>query len=153
MTERRLRRLILGFAIVGIAVAAYLSIVHFEGLKPLCTPGGGCEKVQESRWAWVNGQKNGFLPVAYVGLAGYLLITASLFIKGETGRFVTAGLAVPGWAFSAYLTYNELFNVKAICWWCMGSFTIITLVMIFSVWRLLHGEDLPATGETEPQGT
>ena len=151
MTERRLRRLILGLTLVGIAVAGYLSYVHFAGIKPLCVPGGGCEKVQESRWAWVNGHKNGFLPVAYLGLAGYLGILGSLFVRGENGRFLTAALALPGWAFSAYLTYNELVNVKAVCWWCMGSFTLITLIAVLSTWRLLRGEDIvPVPEETSP---
>jgi uncharacterized membrane protein len=150
VTERRLRRLILGLTLVGIAVAGYLSYVHFAGIKALCVPGGGCEKVQESRWAWVNGQKNGFLPVAYLGLGGYIAILGSLFVRGENGRFLTAALALPGWAFSAYLTYNELVNVKAVCWWCMGSFTLITLIAVLSTWRLLRGDIVPAPEETSP---
>ena len=136
MTDRRLRHVLLALTIVGIGVAGYLSYIHFEGIKPLCVPGGGCEKVQTSEWS-----KLGGISVAYIGLGGYLLILASLFVKGENGRFLTAALAIPGWAFSAYLTYHELFSVKAICYWCVGSFTVITLVTIFSVWRLLKGGD------------
>jgi uncharacterized membrane protein len=143
VTDRRLRRILFALTIVGIGVAGYLSYIHLEGIKSVCLIAGGCEKVQESKWAWVNGVKNGFLPVAYVGLAGYLLIFGSLFVKGENGRFLTVALAVPGWAFSAYLTYRELFDVKAICQWCVSSFVIITLVMIFAVWRLLKGGDQP----------
>lgn len=141
MTDQRLRRILFALTIVGIGVAGYLSYIHFEGIKPLCVPGGGCEKVQTSEWS-----KLGGISVAYIGLGGYLLILASLLVKGENGRFLTAALAIPGWAFSAYLTYHELFSVKAICYWCVGSFTVITLVMIFSVWRLLKGGDpLPVT--------
>jgi uncharacterized membrane protein len=146
VTDRRLRRILFALTIVGIGVAGYLSYIHFQGIKSVCLIAGGCEKVQESQWAWVNGVKNGFMPVAYVGLGGYLLIFGSLFVKGETGRFITVALAVPGWAFSAYLTYRELFDVKAICQWCVSSFVIITLVMIFAVWRLLKGGDEPLAG-------
>ena len=146
MTERRLRRLILALTLVGIAVAGYLSYIHFEGIKPLCVPGGGCEKVQTSEWS-----KLGGISVAYIGLVGYLGILGSLFVRGENGRFLTAALALPGWAFSAYLTYRELFGVKAICWWCMGSFTLITLIAILSAWRLLRGGDIaPAPDEPSP---
>jgi hypothetical protein len=148
VTDQRLRRVLLGLTVVGIGVAGYLSYIHFEGIKPLCVPGGGCEKVQTSEWS-----KLGGVSVAYIGLFGYLLILTSLFIKGETGRFLTAALAIPGWAFSAYLTYHELFSVKAICYWCVGSFTVITLVMVFSVWRLLKGGDEQLAGsppEVEP---
>ena len=150
MTDRRLRRILLGLTVVGIGVAGYLSYIHFQGIQSVCLIAGGCEKVQESQWAWVNGKKNGFLPVAYVGLGGYLLIFASLFIKGENGRFLTAALALPGWAFSAYLTYREVFDVKAICQWCVSSFVIITLITVFAVWRWLKGGD-PVAGEPLPE--
>ncbi len=151
MTDRRLRRILFALTAVGIGVAGYLSYIHFEGIQSVCLIAGGCEKVQESQWAWVNGKKDGFLPVAYLGLGGYLLIFGSLFIKGENGRFITAALAVPGWAFSAYLTYREVFDVKAICQWCVSSFVIITLIMIFSVWRLLKGGDGPEVEAPEQE--
>ena len=137
MTERRLRRLIAFFSLIGVGVAGYLSYVHARGIHVQCVVGGGgCETVQKSQWAELGG-----VSVAYIGLAGYIAILLSLLLKGENGRFLTAALAVPGWAFSAYLTYRELFSVKLVCPWCVTSFTMITIVMVLSVWRLLRGED------------
>ena len=41
----RLRRAIAAVAVVGGAVAGYLTYVHYAHISPICTT-GGCEKVQ-----------------------------------------------------------------------------------------------------------
>lgn len=147
MTERRLRRLIVLFGFIGLCVAIYLSLDRVGVVKEACPINGNpCLKVQDSKWGEFLGIK-----VAYIGAVGYLMILLSLFIKGENGRFITAALAVPGWAFSAYLTYHEFFSVKHVCPYCVTSFVMITLVSVFAVWRLLHGEDPPqSAGQPEP---
>ncbi|MGZ4278287.1 MAG: vitamin K epoxide reductase family protein, partial [Solirubrobacteraceae bacterium] len=69
MTERRLRAdallrvAALVLAVVGLGVAAYLTYVHYEGVRPVCGLGGNCEKVQTSEWADLAG-----IPVALLGL-------------------------------------------------------------------------------------
>ena len=42
-----------------------------------------------------------------------------------------------GFAFTVYLTYLELFVIKAICRWCVGSAVIITLIFFVALldWR------------------
>ena len=139
MSERRLRRLIALFALLGLGVATYLTIVHYTGDAPLCLASGGCEKVQSSEWAKLFG-----IPVAVIGLGGYLAIFLSLFIPGEAGRITTASLAIVGFAFSAYLTYRELFTIKAICQWCVASAVLMTIVAILASWLLLRGPDVDA---------
>jgi hypothetical protein len=52
---------------------------------------------------------------------------------------VTAGLTVVGFAFSAYLTYRELFSIHAICEWCVSSAVIMTILACLAVWRFLQG--------------
>lgn len=137
MTDRRLRRLIGLFAFLGLCVAIYLSLDRVGVIKEACPINGNpCLRVQDSKWGELAGIK-----VAYIGAVGYLLILLSLLVKGDNGRFLTAALAVPGWAFSAYLTYHEFFSVKDICPYCVTSFLMITLVTGLAVWRLLRGED------------
>ena len=81
MSERRLRRLIGLIALIGLAVAAYLTYVHYAELEPICAGGGGgCEKVQNSSYAELAG-----VPVAVLGLGGYALILASLWLPGDNG--------------------------------------------------------------------
>jgi uncharacterized membrane protein len=135
MTDRRLRGAIFALALVGLCVAAYLTYVHYEDIKPVCGLGGDCQKVQTSQWSKVGG-----VPVALLGLIGYALILASLFVPGEAGRVAGAFLALIGFAFSAYLTYRELFSIDAICPWCVVSACLMTLLAVLSAIRLVRAE-------------
>jgi uncharacterized membrane protein len=135
MTDRRLRGAILALALVGLCVAAYLTYVHYEDIKPVCGLGGDCQKVQTSQWS-----KAGGVPVALLGLIGYALILASLFVPGEAGRVAGAFLALIGFAFSAYLTYRELFSIDAICPWCVVSACLMTLLAVLAAMRLVRAE-------------
>lgn len=132
MTDRRLRLIAIVLAVVGLGVAAYLTYVHYEGVKPVCGLGGDCEKVQTSEWADLAG-----IPVALLGLIGYAAILLSLAVDGEEGRIAAAVLSLAGFGFSAYLTYRELFSIDAICPWCVSSAVILTLLAIVTTARLL----------------
>jgi uncharacterized membrane protein len=137
VTDRRLRIAGLVVALAGIGVASYLTYVHYAGLQPFCAGGGhGCERVQSSSYARLGG-----IPVALLGLAGYLAIAAALLAPGERARLAAAALAVSGFGFSAYLTYLELFVIDAICQWCVASAVLLTLLSVITVWRLLLGDD------------
>ena len=134
MSERRLRVAIALLALAGAAVAGYLTYVHYEDLKPLCVGGGGgCEKVQSSEFAKLAG-----IPVAVLGLAGYLLILGSLIVPGDAGRFTGALMALSGFGFSTYLTYLELFEIDAICQWCVVSAVLMTALALVTVLRVLR---------------
>ena len=137
MSERRLRIATLVIALLGVCVASYLTYVHYGGLQPFCAGGGhGCERVQSSSYA-----KLGGIPVAVLGLGGYLAITVALVVPGELARLGAAALAVSGCGFSAYLTYLELFVIHAICQWCVASAILLTLLAVLAVWRLLLSDD------------
>jgi len=143
VTDRRLRTAIAVLALAGVAIATYLTYVHYADVEAFCVAGGGgCEKVQTSDYAELAG-----LPVAVLGLIGYLLILASLCVRGENGAFAGAVLALSGFAFSAYLTYRELFTIDAICQWCVASAIVMTVLAILTVVRLLLLDE-PATATT-----
>jgi uncharacterized membrane protein len=119
----------------GLGIAGYLTYVHYAAIKPLCTAGGSCEKVQTSVYSELAG-----VPVALIGLLGYVAILGLLIApESETTRFATMALALVGFAFSAYLTYRELYSIHAICEWCASSAAILTVMAPLSVWRFLHG--------------
>jgi uncharacterized membrane protein len=121
-------------ALIGIAVAGYLTYIHYAGIEPLCAAGGGgCHKVQNSVYAELVG-----IPVAVLGLAGYLAIFGSLFLPGDLSRTTGAVLALSGFGFSAYLTYRELFTIDAICQWCVGSAILMTALAVLTTVRLLR---------------
>ena len=139
--ERKLALWIAGIALLGVGVATYLVYVHYAGIEPICAAGnGGCEKVQTSDYADLAG-----VPVALLGLIGYLAILGSLLVRGDLGRLAGAVIALSGFGFSMYLTYRELFTIKAICQWCVASAVLMTLLAILTTVRLLKSEpDDPA---------
>ncbi|HEY3725987.1 MAG TPA: vitamin K epoxide reductase family protein [Solirubrobacteraceae bacterium] len=132
-TDRRLWIAILVLSLIGIGIAGYLTYVHYEGLKVLCLSSGGCETVQASSYA-----KLGGIPVAVLGLLGYIGILGSLAIRGELGRIAGFAIALIGFGFSMYLTYRELFTIKAICQWCVSSAVLMTILFVLTAIRALR---------------
>jgi uncharacterized membrane protein len=141
-----LRRVMLVLAIVGLGVATYLTIIHYAGIKPACTAGASCIKVQSSVWSKLDG-----IPVALLGLIGYIGITGSLLAPDrEESRLATLGLTLVGCAFSGYLTYRELFSIHAICEWCASSAVILTLLFICAAYRYVTVSDRVAPAAPAP---
>jgi uncharacterized membrane protein len=134
VSARSLRIATAGLALIGLGIAGYLTWVHYAGLHPFCVGGGGgCEKVQTSRWSDLAG-----IPVAVLGLAGYLAVLATLALPEDLSRSAAAFVALVGLGFSAWLTYVELAKIHAICQWCVASAVVMTLLAIVSVIRLLR---------------
>ena len=52
-------------ALAGLAIAAYLTVVHYAGGEPVCAVAHGCATVQQSDYAQLAG-----IPVALLGLLG-----------------------------------------------------------------------------------
>ncbi|HZO76397.1 MAG TPA: vitamin K epoxide reductase family protein [Solirubrobacteraceae bacterium] len=142
----KLRWVLLALATLGLGVAAYLTYVHYAGINPACTAGQSCVKVQTSQWSKLDG-----VPVALIGLAGYVAIVASLLMPDrEETRLATLGLALVGFGFSAYLTYRELFSIHAICEWCVSSAVVMTLLLLGATIRYLRGAELEHSAGARP---
>src|ERR1700759_4179026 len=137
MSARALRITMLVLTVLGVVLASYLTYIHYAGIKPLCgTNGGGCEIVQTSEYSKLVG-----VPVALIGLLGYIAILGSLLVpESETLRLATVAFTVVGFGFSAYLTYRELYSIHHICEYCVSSAIIVTILMCLSVWRFLRGD-------------
>jgi uncharacterized membrane protein len=147
MSARTLRITLLALTLIGLGVASYLTYVHYAGIKPACTAGESCTKVQTSQYS-----KLADVPVALIGLIGYVAILASLLApENETSRFAMVALTVVGFGFSAYLTGRELFSIHAICEWCVSSAVIMTLLTCLSIWRFLRGDVTARGAEPESQ--
>jgi uncharacterized membrane protein len=133
VTDAGLRRVVLGLGLAGLAIAAYLTYVHYAGVEAVCEIAHGCVKVQRSAWSELAG-----VPVALLGLVGYAGIVASVFVPGEAGLIAGAAQALLGFAFSAYLTYREVFTIEAICIWCVGSAIVLTALAVVTTIRLVR---------------
>ena len=127
----RLRVAIAAAALVGAAIAAYLTVVHYSHISPICTS-GGCEKVQQSSYATAAG-----IPVAVLGLVAYGAVLLSAAIRGVPAAIAGATVALAGAAFSGYLLWAQLARIHAICQWCVGNDVVIAVVAILCLARVL----------------
>ena len=132
--------------LVGLGIATYLAYVEITHVEAICGPIGECNFVQSSPYARILG-----IPVAVLGVLQYLAIgvlwvgqrypvrrLANLSVLG------LLGLTLFGTLFSIYLTYLEIFVVRAICTWCLGSAVATTILMLLVV--------VPVTGSPSPKG-
>jgi uncharacterized membrane protein len=123
----------------GLAVAGFLSYASAAGSTALCDPVGSCGVVQQSAYA----RLFGVLPVAYLGLAGYVLIALAFAVavlaRGGVARAATVGLVgltLAGTLFSLYLTAVEPLLIGATCLWCLASAGIMTALLLLAAERL-----------------
>jgi uncharacterized membrane protein len=131
VSDRALRAAVAVVALAGVAVAGYLTFVHFEEDALICTT-GGCEEVQSSEYAELAG-----IPVAVLGLAAYLAVLVLVAWDSPFARTLTAALALGALAFAAYLVALQLFVIEATCIWCMvNDLVLVPLLAVLSLLRL-----------------
>jgi uncharacterized membrane protein len=137
VSARTLRTVLIVITAIGLCLAVYLTYLHYSGVTPPCSiHGNPCSQVQKSRYSELAG-----VPVALIGLLGYIAILGSLLMpESERARLLAMALILGGFGFSLYLTYRELFTLHKICEWCVGSAVIMTVLTCLSVWRFLRGD-------------
>jgi len=119
-------------AVIGLGIAAYLTVVHYAGDAPVCAIAHGCATVQKSDYAMLAG-----VPVALLGALGYIAILAALIRDDEHARTAAVFLSLVGLGFSGWLTYVEIVKLDAICIWCVGSAICMTILTALTVSRVL----------------
>lgn len=141
MLVRLARMAIAVLALVGAMISLYMVLFHLGYVGTLtCGLGGGCSTVQASRWAEIAG-----IPVAAVGLGGYLLILATSLcaLSVERLQWLCAALLVAlssiALLFSAYLTALEAFVIHAWCQWCVISALLVVAIFGLSLVQLGPG--------------
>ena len=120
-------------AVLGLGVSVYLTYVEATSASAVCGPVGDCNAVQTSSYA----RLFGLIPIGLIGTLGYVAILAAWVWQRLSANglvdFVPIsilGMAAFGTLFSVYLTYLEIFVIKAVCIWCLSSALIITLIML-----------------------
>jgi uncharacterized membrane protein len=130
VSDRSLRVVVAALALAGAGIAGYLTYTRYAHVSIACAT-GGCETVQSSDYAEIAG-----LPVAVLGLAGYLAIFATSLFPGERARVAGAGLALGGLAFSVYLIFVQVFAIEAFCQWCLASDAVMLLLALAALARI-----------------
>jgi uncharacterized membrane protein len=141
MSDRRLRGAVFLLSLAGAAIAGYLTIAHFAHTHVACST-GGCETVQASRYAEVVG-----VPVAAIGLAGYLLLAWTATARGERARAIGFTGALTGFAVAMVLLYVQAGVLHAFCQWCLASDAILVLLLPPTLLRAWRGSP-PAAGSS-----
>lgn len=108
-----------------------------------CSADGGCEVVAASAWSHVDLLVWHHVPVALLGLLGYLgLMTLALLRLGsESGvwdrrlhRLIWL-LAAGGTAYSWYLQWIAHAKIGAFCLWCRSSAVVMTVLFLAAAWE------------------
>jgi uncharacterized membrane protein len=121
-------------ALAGLGVSIYLAYVEINQVEAVCGPVGECNIVQASPYARILG-----VPIAVLGILNYLLVmTLWLGRRWLPGLWAIMpalgllGLSLVGVLFSIYLTWLEIFVIRAVCLWCLSS-AVITLILLLQV--------------------
>jgi vitamin-K-epoxide reductase (warfarin-sensitive) len=130
--QQRLYTIIAALASAGILVSS-VSLYHHLGRSKdsFCdlSQSFNCDLVNRSQYSTFHG-----LPVAGIGIVGYLLILALATVyrqKAET-PIMLLGASIGGTAFAAYLTYLEGYVIHAWCILCLSSSVDIILIAVLS---------------------
>lgn len=106
-------------AIFGVGISLYLTYVKLSS-DPFICGFGDCGTVQHSKYGSMFG-----IPVAVLGVVYYF---ALLTLIQTQKRKLEMYWLIWGVLFSSYLTFIELFVLKAICGWCVVSFINILVI-------------------------
>jgi len=137
--DKWLYRISVILVVIGMLVSIYMTIYKVTSNDALCLGSGDCSTVNASRYSEVYG-----IPVATVGIAGYLAILLTHWYERrdkffeQNGPMLIFGLALAGFIFTLYLIYVEFAILKAYCPFCLVSQTAMTIIFIISVIRLVR---------------
>jgi uncharacterized membrane protein len=125
---------------IGLVDSIYLTWVEFTHSEAFCGGSGDCATVANSQYSEIAG-----IPIAILGVGVYILIIALLFLESRGNAWKTYsplfvfGLTLAGVIYSAYLTFLEIWVIKAICPYCVVSAIVMLLMFVISIVRLVRG--------------
>lgn len=127
-----LNRIIFILTILGLIVSGYLLYTYVLDTPIVCA-NSGCETVRDSSFSYFLG-----IPLPAYGALMYVAIFCLAFARVLFDKYeILFSRAIFGFSFigvliSAYLTYLEIFIIKAICMWCVASAVIIVMIFLTS---------------------
>ena len=124
---------ILGLAGLGILLTGYLTLVAWFGDHPAwCGAESQCDVVQSSRWSTLFG-----LPLALWGLLTYALLAGLAWrLRARPAAWGALLLtACIGAGVSWFLTLVSVFEIDAVCEYCLASFALMNLLLLLTLLR------------------
>jgi len=137
--KKNLRILIVLLSALGAVVSALALQVHYSNKLEPCDINAhwDCGIVNHSRYSMIFG-----VPVAAVGLAGYLLIVVLALLRK---RELTFAAALAGLCYALYLSHVEDSILQVWCLYCVISQCIIALIVVFAAILLAGGRKQQGT--------
>ncbi len=122
-----MRYLILLVALAGVVVSALALRVHYSTATEPCSINErwDCGIVNHSPFAKIRN-----VPVALVGILGYLMLGALAMVRLRLPLFVAA---IIGFGFAFYLTLIEKYVLQVWCFYCVISQGLIALLVLMSL--------------------
>jgi vitamin-K-epoxide reductase (warfarin-sensitive) len=120
-------------AVLGIVAASLALREHYRTDASPCRINDkwDCGAVNKSPQAVIAG-----VPVAVIGIAGYLLLGVLAFLRFWK---LLLPAALVAHEFSMYLTFREAFTLEKWCIYCVASLIIITAITLLSLITVLVG--------------
>lgn len=142
-------------AVAGIAIAAYLTTVHYAKIPLVCTAGGvvNCSAVTSSRFSVVPGTQ---LPITVPGMLWFVVsgglavvaLVAAWRGQAEPARLraIHALWGAAGLLFVLYLVYAEIVQLHKVCEWCtvIHLLTLATFLIALVRWQRAGEDELTA---------
>lgn len=120
-------------AFFGVADSAYVSQHEATGSPLICNIQSlsGCNTVTSSPYSYVFGISLAEYGIIFYG-GIFVLAALELVLVDQFLRRALQGLSIFGLAVSVYSIFLQVFVIRALCVYCLGSALIILLVFIFS---------------------
>ena len=137
--DKRLKQVAIALSVLGLLVAIYMTIFKLTNNENMCIGSHGCSIVNASGYSSIRG-----IPVAVVGVLGYLSILAVFYLERKPGFFQINGtmiqfaITLTGFLFTVWLVYVEVALIKAYCPFCITSQISMTLIFILTVIRVIN---------------
>jgi vitamin-K-epoxide reductase (warfarin-sensitive) len=122
-----MRYLLVFLSIAGIVISTMALRIHYSNAVEPCSINEhwDCGIVNHSSYSMI-----GPVPVAALGIAGYIAIGILAFLRR---RILLSGAAIVGLAFALHLTSIERNVLQVWCLYCVISQGIIALITLLSI--------------------
>ena len=126
------RPALLGIAVAGVLIAAYLTITHLSSLPLVCTVNGvvNCAAVTHSAYSVVPGTA---IPISVVGLAWFVVLAALALSPRRRLQLLWSAI---GLLVVIYLIYIEIVVLHQICEWCTVLHVLILASLLITIRQL-----------------
>lgn len=126
-------RLIFVLSLIGLLLSTFLFYEYNLQGPVMCPIGTGCDVVRASPYSHFLG-----ISVPLLGIVFYLLMAIFSVVSAQKNfnnllSRLKLLVSLAGFFFGLYLTFLEIFVIKAVCFWCVISFILSFLILVLVI--------------------